>query len=175
MIEYREPVTRYVAFDDMNPAPYNPRKKLEAGDEEYESLKQSMDHFGYVEFIVWNEATRNVVGGHQKMQVLKDEGQAGADVVVVHMEDPNEEKALNLALNKISGRWDMDRLGAVLRELQSADLADLTGFSQREIDKFTAETAKEAEQIGEIDVAEFQDAAFEHQCPKCGYRWNDVQ
>ena len=48
----------------LNPAAYNPRKDLNPGDKEHEKLKRSIEEFGYVEPVIWNQKTDNVVGGH---------------------------------------------------------------------------------------------------------------
>ena len=93
----------------LNPAAYNPRKDLKPGDKEYEKLKRSIAEFGYVEPIIWNKTTGNVVGGHQRLKVLLDLGQTEIDCVVVELDDKRE-KALNLALNKIQGDWDETKL-----------------------------------------------------------------
>lgn len=89
----------------LNAAVYNPRKDLKPGDREYEKLKRSIAEFGYVEPVIWNRQTGNVVGGHQRLKVLVDLGQREIDCVVVDL-DLQQEKALNIALNKIQGDWD---------------------------------------------------------------------
>ena len=54
---------RLVPVDSINPAPYNPRRQLRPGDVEYEKLKKSIEEFGLVEDLVWNERTGTLVGG----------------------------------------------------------------------------------------------------------------
>lgn len=123
-----------IKIDQLKPAAYNPRKNLQPGDPEYESLCRSMAEFGYVEPIVWNKTTGNVVGGHQRLKVLADLGHTEIDCVVVEL-DTEKEKALNLALNKISGDWDVPLLKDLLEELHTADFdTDLTGFDGSEIE-----------------------------------------
>ena len=75
-----------IPIDQINPAAYNPRKDLQPGDPEYEKLKRSMQEFGYVEPIVWNKRTGNIVGGHQRYKVLLDTGMSEVDCVVVELE-----------------------------------------------------------------------------------------
>jgi len=89
-----------VLIDKLNPAKYNPRKDLKPGDKEYEKLKRSMNEFGYVEPIIWNKQTGNVVGGHQRLKVLQEMGQTEIDCVVIDLPE-GREKAFNVALNKI--------------------------------------------------------------------------
>ena len=100
---------------DLRPAEYNPRKRLQPGDEEYERLKRSVETFGYVDPIIIN-ADGTVIGGHQRLFVLQDLGYHEADVSVVSL-NKNDEKALNIALNKISGEWDEEKLAAIFSEL----------------------------------------------------------
>jgi len=125
---------RKIPIDKINPAPYNPRKDLQPGDPEYEKLKRSMQEFGYVEPIVWNKRTGNIVGGHQRYKVLLDMGMREVDCVVVDM-DETKEKALNLALNKIQGDWDYLKLKDLLQELDTGEFdIELTGFDMDEIE-----------------------------------------
>ena len=97
----------------LNAAVYNPRKDLKPGDREYEKLKRSITEFGYVEPVIWNRQTGNVVGGHQRLKVLIDLGQREIDCVVVDL-DLQREKALNIALNKIQGDWDEGKLASLM-------------------------------------------------------------
>ena len=75
-----------ISVDKLNPAEYNPRKDLKPGDKEYEKLKRSIEEFGYVEPVIWNQKTGNVVGGHQRLKVLLDLGQTEIDCVVVDLD-----------------------------------------------------------------------------------------
>lgn len=119
----------------LNPATYNPRLDLKPTDSEYIKLKKSIQEFGCVEPIVVNKRNNVIVGGHQRYKVLKDLGYKDIDVVYVDLDDIHE-KSLNIALNKISGDWDADKLEDLLREINLDDSIDglLTGFNLEEID-----------------------------------------
>ena len=118
----------------LNPAAYNPRKDLKPGDKEYEKLKRSIAEFGYVEPVIWNAQTGNVVGGHQRLKVLLDLGHTEIDCVVVDL-DPQREKALNLALNKIQGDWDESKLASLMADFDAEAFdVSLTGFDADEVD-----------------------------------------
>lgn len=123
-----------ISIHQINPAPYNPRVDLQPSDPEYQKLKQSIETFDYVEPLVWNKRTGTLVSGHQRFKVLKELGYEEIDVSVVDLPE-NKEKALNIALNKIQGRWDEEKLAALLSEL--SDIPDfdvsLSGFEQPEI------------------------------------------
>jgi DNA modification methylase len=125
---------RTLLLSELNPAKYNPRKELCPGDAEFEKLKRSIESFGYVELIVVNEATGfTVISGHQRLSVLKTLDYESVECVVVCM-DEVQEKALNIAMNKISGEWDTKKLGSLLSDLKAEDFdVTLTGFDTSEI------------------------------------------
>ena len=118
-------------IDEMERATYNPRVDLMPGDEEFQYLEESMRRFGQVLPIVWNQRTNRVVGGHQRLSVLEYWGETETEVSVVDL-DETKEKQLNLALNKITGSWDNEKLRSVLKELGDDALG--IGFSEAEID-----------------------------------------
>lgn len=120
--------------DTLVPAAYNPRKDLRPGDKEYDKIKNSVNEFGYVDPIIVNKDF-TIVGGHQRLKVLKDLGFTEVDCVVIDI-DKTKEKALNVALNKISGEWNQELLGELIKDLQSLDYdVAFTGFEPAEIDE----------------------------------------
>jgi DNA modification methylase len=142
----------------LKPAPYNPRVDLKPGDPVFEKLRQSIESFGVVEPIIWNKRSGHVVGGHQRLAVLQALGHTHVEVVVVDLTPPRE-KALNLALNKIVGAWDEQKLADLLQELTrdpSFDLA-LTGFESGEVDVLLAGLGRDGALQG--DDANFDTAA----------------
>ncbi len=93
--------------------------------------------------VIWNKTTGRVVGGHQRLKVLIDMDITEVECVVVEM-DESKEKALNVALNKISGDWDKDKLALLIADLQGEDFdVSLTGFEPAEIDALFKNTIKE--------------------------------
>ena len=134
------------------PAEYNPRKDLKPGDTEYEKLKRSIAEFGYVEPVIWNKATGHVVGGHQRLKVLIDTGTTAVECVVVEMSE-EKEKALNVALNKISGEWDKDKLSLLIADLQGVDFdVSLTGFDAPELDALFKDAQRNGVHDDDFDV-----------------------
>ena len=132
---------RKVPISLLNAAPYNPRKDLQPGDPEYQKIARSIEKYGCVEPIIWNERTGNVIGGHQRLKVLAATGAVEVDVSVVQL-SLEDEKALNLALNKISGQWDNEKLSAVLQDLSAGFDVEVTGFDQHEVDALVASFAE---------------------------------
>lgn len=116
---------------DMNRAAYNPRVDLQPEDEEYQAIERSLKRHGLVQPVVWNCRTNTVVSGHQRLTILEAQGETEVTVSVVDLDDI-QEKELNVALNKITGEWDDDKLSVILNEL-GEEAAD-TGFTLPEID-----------------------------------------
>lgn len=124
-----------IPAEKLKAAAYNPRKDLKPGDAEYEKLRRSIEEFGYVEPVIWNERTGNIVGGHQRFKVLTALGYTEIDCVVLDI-DESREKALNVALNKISGEFDIPLLTDLLRDLSEEGFdASLTGFDAAEMEE----------------------------------------
>lgn len=147
-----------VNLKDLIHAEYNPRKSLTPADAEYQKIKRSIEEFGYVDPIIIN-SDNTIIGGHQRATVLKDLGYEEIDAVMVDL-DKTKEKALNIALNKISGEWDLDKLAEVMAELEKELDATITGFDEEQIQGLI----DQINEIVDLDIAEDDfnaDAALE--------------
>lgn len=141
-------------IDDLLPAVYNPRKDLTPNDKEYQKIKRSIEEFGYVEPIIYNVATNTIVGGHQRLKVLKELGYTEIEVVEIE-ETEEREKALNIALNKIEGEWDMAALKDLLQDLDTGNLdMALTGFDDWEIEQLMTQFHMEDDPFEDDDFSE---------------------
>ena len=138
------------------PASYNPRKKLKPGDAEYEKIKNSITEFGYVDPIIVN-SDMTIIGGHQRWSVLKALGYDEVDCVVIEI-DKTKEKALNIALNKVTGEWNKELLADLIKDLQSLDYdVSMTGFEPPEIDELFNDVHSKETKEDDFDVdAELQ-------------------
>jgi ParB-like chromosome segregation protein Spo0J len=151
-----------ISIDQLKPAKYNPRKNLKPGDPEYDKIKRSIQEFGYVEPVIQNKRTGNIVGGHQRLKILKELGETEIECVIVDMDEAHE-KALNIALNKITGQWNMPMLKDLLQELDAGaiDMA-LTGFDVQELEEL----------MNQVHLPEPEKKKKEPQsviCPQCGH------
>lgn len=157
-------------LDQLVPAPYNPRRDLKPGDPEYEALRRSLNEFGLVEPLVWNRRTGRLVGGHQRLKVLRELGVREVEVSVVDL-DPERERLLNLALNKIQGDWDEDRLRGLLAELEEAgaDLS-LSGFSEEEVNALLAGIQQELEKSDEDEDEDDQVSPYTYKIDAVQYQ-----
>jgi ParB-like chromosome segregation protein Spo0J len=144
---------RLMDIGELNPAEYNPRRDLQPGDREYEKIARSVEEFGYVEPVVWNKRTGNLVGGHQRLKVLKDRGHTQIEATVIDISE-HDEKILNVALNRITGRWDIEKLTDLLTELQELGGLESTGFEEWEPDALKTEY----DHIGDLLTDDFSDA-----------------
>lgn len=138
-----------IKLADVKPAAYNPRRQLKPGEKEYEALKASISRWSLVEPLVVNLRTGNLVGGHQRYNVLLDLGHTEAEAAVVDL-DEKQEKLLNVALNKVEGQWDYGKLETLLSEFETDEIL-FTGFSEGEIETLFGEEADDV-------VEEYEDA-----------------
>ena len=129
-----------IRLDELDVAHYNPRVTLKPGSAEFVQLRDSMNRFGVVQPIVVNKRNNRIVGGHQRASVMIHDGMEEADCVLVDLSD-TEEKALNLALNKVSGHWDEEKLGLLLKDLimNDEEILDFTGFTDEEVQLYIEE------------------------------------
>lgn len=135
-------VTKKLA--DMRPAEYNPRKALTPDDIEYQRIRRSISELGYVEPIILNDDD-TIISGHQRRTVLMDLGYTEAECIVISC-DKQKEKALNIALNKITGEWDNTKLKDLLLELDISDFdISVTGYDHSDLEDLMASLTLEAE------------------------------
>lgn len=132
---------------DLISPDYNPRQITK---EELTKLKNSISTFGYVEPIVVNDVNNHILGGNQRFHALKELGYSEIECNIVHIPNPNDEKALNLALNKISGDWDNEKLKIILEDLKLDEYEiELTGFDDIELQELTINEENEKEPLSE--------------------------
>jgi len=112
-------------------AAYNPRQ---ISDGEMDDLRASLRKFGFLDPVIVNRTTGRIVGGHQRVEAAHLEGIKRAPVFYVDL-DETEEKAANVALNRISGDWDLDALASLVSEIRETDAAllDVTGMGEDEV------------------------------------------
>jgi len=128
-----------IDINKLLPAEYNPRIQLKPGDKAYNDLKNSIEKFGYVELIIINREFK-IIAGHQRIPVLKELGYSNIKAIQLDINE-NEEKALNIALNKIDGEWNFDKLTNLLSEIKinDSELFNFTGFDDGELESLMKE------------------------------------
>ena len=111
---------------DLKPATYNPRQ---ISTKQYNDLKESIKKFGLVDPIIINQNGNVVVGGHQRLKICKELKHIEIDCVVLDL-SKEEERELNIRLNKNTGEFDMDILA---NEFDIDELVDW-GFKHIDLD-----------------------------------------
>lgn len=129
----------YVNLSELNPTLYNPRVWDE---DDKKHLKESITQFGVVDPLIVNgseERKNTVIGGHFRLEVLRELNYVEAPVVYLNIPDIEREKNLNLRLNKNQGEFDVDLLAEFFDESFLKDV----GFDSMEIDEVFAEDVVE--------------------------------
>jgi hypothetical protein len=161
-------------ISELHPADYNPRRIDSAA---LAGLKKSIERFGLVEPIIYNQRTGNVVGGHQRLRALLEMGavkpEDEIDVVVVDLAEIDE-KTLNVALNNpaITGEYTSE-VGDIIAEIAAHDSALIEQLCLNQIDLAAILLREKYDVIPggnkEIDEEEMKNTKLE--CPKCGFKW----
>ena len=147
----KTPELKMLPVSVLKPAAYNPRKKLKPGDAEYEKIKNSIEEFGFADPLVVN-ADMTIIGGHQRLTVAMDLGFTEVPCAVVDV-DKTREKALNIALNKITGAWDENLLADLLKDIQDSNFdLGFTGFDPPEIETLFNKVHTKDVQEDDFDV-----------------------
>ena len=113
-------------------ADYNPRK---ISDKDFKQLKKSLETFQCVEPIVVNQFEGRedvIVGGHQRLKAMESLGWSEVPTVEVYL-DLDEEKELNVRLNKNTGEFDFE----LLTDLFDTDKLEEIGFELDELPEIT--------------------------------------
>lgn len=123
-----------IRIDKLISPDYNPR---DITPEKLESLKKSIDEFGYIDPLIVNKHNNHIIGGNQRYEALKQLGIKEVDVSYVDIKDINKEKALNIRLNNNSGEWNEIKLQNILEELKIENIdITLTGFEDIKIETY---------------------------------------
>ena len=112
-----------IDINKLQPASYNPRQ---ISTKQYKDLKESIKKFTLCDPIIINK-DMTVIGGHQRLKVCKDLKHTEIDCVILDL-TKEEERELNIRLNKSGGEWDFD----LLSNFEIEELKDW-GFKEIEL------------------------------------------
>ncbi len=153
---------------EISPSKYNPRT---ISDESMGRLTKSLAEFGNIQPITWNARTGNVVGGHQRLKVYQAMGKTEVEVWAVDLSE-QKEKAANIALNKLSGEFDMPMLKDILEEIDTGDLdMEITGFGMDEVAIMMEQTGDPNFVPGDENEQGKLDEKTPINCPSCGHEF----
>ena len=133
---------------DLVTPPYNPRVDMEPDSPEYKALRRSLEQHQLVEPPVVNLHNMRCIGGNQRVAVMLALGMTEVLCSVIDQPDESKEKKPCLALNRIDGRWDTDKLGDLLRDDDVLEYE--TGFDAEEVRVYRLlEDAREPDDDGD--------------------------
>ena len=145
-------------INELKPYPGNPRKM---DSRTYEKLKNSIKEFGLVSVLTINQKNE-VIGGNQRLRVLRELKWTEVPVIVISL-PKNKERALNIALNKIQGDWDMPLLKDMLQEIDTGEInMELTGYDDRELEQLMTQFFMDSQE---------EQIETKNKCPHCGFEW----
>jgi len=136
-----------VNITDLKLADYNPRRLTT---KQYNDLKSSLEKFGLVDPIIVN-SDNTVIGGHQRLKIIKELGATEVPTVRLNL-SKEDEKELNIRLNKNTGEFDLDILANNfdMEELKEWGFKDVElGFN---IDKLPDDLSDKLELQYKIEV-----------------------
>ena len=112
-----------VKIEQLEPATYNPRQ---ISTKQFNDLKESITKFGMVDPLIVNKCY-TIVGGHQRYKICKQLGYKEIGCIILDL-DKEQERELNIRLNKNTGEFDMDILA------NEFDIQELREWGFKEID-----------------------------------------
>ena len=149
--------TTEIAISKLRLADYNPRK---ISDKELSNLKKSLKKFGFIQAVIINKDF-TVISGHQRIRAWKEMGNETVPTIQLDI-TKKEEKALNLAMNKIGGEWDVDKLYGVINDLRITEELEFTGFDEKEVSKILDQFLVEEEEEPLAELLEKLPAKAKH-------------
>jgi len=142
--KYPRLITKKIS--ELQPASYNPRK---ISSDALGRLTKSLSELGNLQPITWNAKTGNIVGGHQRLKCYSALQKEEVEVWAVWL-DETQEKAANIALNKLSGEFDLPALKDLIEELDTGEIdLDITGFGVDELGELMEQTKQEEKELGD--------------------------
>jgi DNA modification methylase len=139
-----------IDIESVKEADYNPRKISE---KDFNNLKKSIKEHGQLRPLIINKNSGNLISGHQMLKVAKELNWKKLDVIYKEL-SIEQEKALNIAMNKISGQFDEDKLIDLLMDIdeKNEDLLGSTGFSTEEINYLLGLKERDKEDMFAVSV-----------------------
>lgn len=144
---------KIIARAQIHNAVYNPRVISAAAKKK---LKVGLQKLGLLQPLVWNQRSGNLVGGHQRLEILDKlaNGKEGyqLEVAAVDLNHAQEVEA-NILLNnpETHGEWDLEKLDQAMRT--EGLRLDATGFDMGDIFQVLGEspfTVEHATEVAEL-------------------------
>lgn len=169
--------------------PNNPRRITAT---KLRRLGKSLREYGDLSGVIMNRRTKQLVGGHQRVDAFKSDKDAKIVITESFAEpksdgtvrigyvlafgsrysyrevdwDAKKEAAANIAANQHGGDFDDRKLQEIITSLDDID-RDLLGFDEEELQRLLKSVTPPSE-FEDVD----ENIPVQHKCPKCGYKWS---
>ena len=165
-------------ISDLTSHPKNPRKIT---DKQLQMLEKSLKEFGDLSGVIFNQRTKHLIGGHQRLKVLPANAEIKDGYIEANNErytfrivdwDEDKESAAMLAANKFSGDWNDQLLADILIDLDTKNFdMDLTGFSKLDMESICAPFSNPIFEPGSLEDQGKLDEKKPVECPNCGHKF----
>ena len=159
-------------IDSLKPYKKNSRSHSES---QIDKIVASITEFGFTNPILI-DGNKQIIAGHGRVLAGKKMGLTEVPVISLDYLSEAQKRAYVIADNKIAldSDWDFGLLASELQAITDDGFdIELTGFSTDELDSLmkSLEPKETKDTASELDLDSFDD--FQHECPKCGFEWND--
>lgn len=124
-------------IDELIVSEYNPRK---LNMKDFKALKDSLRKYGFLDPLIVNvnpERKDVIIGGHQRREAWKELGKETIPTIEVNL-SIEDEKELNIRLNRSAGAFDINLLGIMFSKDKLLEI----GFNESELSKIETEFEK---------------------------------
>jgi ParB-like chromosome segregation protein Spo0J len=140
--------------------------------EQVDQIAESIEEFGFNNpILAWHndDGEPEIVAGHGRLMAARKLGLEELPVVFLDHMSEEQRSAYIIVDNStnLSSGFDMEILSVELDAIADIDM------EQFGVELDVPEVGEITNGSKEIDVESFDDDKFEHECPRCGFRFNE--
>lgn len=156
----RQPEIVTLNVDELEENKFNPRIIKPRA---YQALAASLKEFGNLSVLVFNKRTNRIVGGNQRLKILKAHGIKKTPAIVVDV-DEDVEKALVVELNnpEAQGTWDIPRALQMLEDVRDKSPSSFDQLNLVDLKKTIKGMLPDLEKKQESLIPEMEILPYEH-------------
>jgi len=155
-------------IEDLIPYGNNPRYN----DEAVEYVENSIREFGFKNPIIIDR-DNVIIAGHTRLKAAQKLGLKKVPTIMADDLTDEQVQAFRIADNSTGAiaKWDFSKLEEELNDLEMD--FDMSDFGlEMETDGTGGGYSQNINPGAEIDIDDYSDDSFKHECPKCGFRFN---
>lgn len=163
---------KMMRLDWIRPYENNPRKNDEAVDK----VRASIEQFGFnVPIVIDPDGV--IVAGHTRFKAAKALGLKEVPVIVARDLTDDQIRQYRIVDNKTAelSSWDYEKLMMELDAIPEIDMSafQFGGFDETDEQEEQTDMTTNLDDGYELDLSEYEDEAFDNECPYCGFKWNE--